>query len=160
MQLNYLGSLNSCMYGSWWLQTSMLHIQACLREALCNNASRLCQSQDSPSFQELLQSGDAQRLYSEAKYKDAKLLGIRSEQAHALWRCQAKPFTPKALHDECEWLLTIIEQHKTDRTTLGRPRSATSLCAPRLESSMRRMHIMGSGRSQLEPSLLLSDYLV
>jgi hypothetical protein len=89
---------------------------------------------DSTSFQELLQSGDAQWLDSDAKHKDAKLLGIRSEQARALWPCKAKTFTPKALYDECEWLLTIIEQHKSDRVTWVRPISHIVMRPPDLKA--------------------------
>jgi hypothetical protein len=97
---------------------STLHLQTALRTALRNNATRLAHSRH---FNAILSEKDEAWLEPDAGKREAKLLGIRSQLARILWRCAVQTFIPKEVHLECTWLITVIKQHRADKTTWTRP---------------------------------------
>jgi hypothetical protein len=122
-----IGNLLSCIQGCHWLQLSITHLQQALRDALRNNWSHLIHTQH---FKALLMEQDQAWLEPDAGTRVWKLLGIRTNLARALWHCKETTWTPKAVHDECEWLCVIIAQHKTDHQTWTRPISHIVRRAP------------------------------
>jgi hypothetical protein len=53
--------------------------------------------------------------------KDAKLIGLKSEYAKALWKCQEKTWLPQAAHDQATYLVDLIDHHLKGRYRWFRP---------------------------------------
>jgi hypothetical protein len=103
-----IGNLISCLQTNDWLKMACLRFQSYLRIALRNNATRLIKTKH---FQSLLQERSEAWLEPSSGAKDAKLLGIQSKQARALWQSKEQTFTPTPAHQMAEWLIAVINEH-------------------------------------------------
>ena len=103
-----IGNRLSCLQGCHWLKMLLCNFQTALRQALQQKARQLAHSEH---FQAILAESTKAWFDAGGDTKNAKLLGLRSEPARLLWRCEALTFSPLVVHEQAEWLLSIIDLH-------------------------------------------------
>jgi hypothetical protein len=72
-------------------------------------------------FDALISEPSTSWLEPTAGDKDAKLAGLKSEYAKALWRCQEKTWMPQAELDQAAYLVNLINHHLKGRYHWFRP---------------------------------------
>jgi hypothetical protein len=104
----FIGNFVSCLQGCHWLKLVLaFEFTRLLRTSLSHNAHRLIHTQH---FDALLNKPFASWLEPTARQRDAKLLGLKSEYARALWRCKQSTWIPKAAHDQAAYLVKLIDK--------------------------------------------------
>jgi hypothetical protein len=103
-----IGNFVSCLQGCHWLKLLSFEFTRLSRTALSHNSHRLIHTKH---FDALISEPSTSWLEPTAGDKDAKLAGLKSEYAKALWRCQEKTWMPQAAHDQATYLVNLINHH-------------------------------------------------
>jgi hypothetical protein len=104
-----IGNFVSCLQGCHWLKLLAFEFTRLLRTSLSRNSHRLIGTKH---FDALLNEPSASWLEPTAGQRNAKLLGLKSEYARALWCCKQSTWIPKAAHeDQAAYLVELIDKH-------------------------------------------------
>jgi hypothetical protein len=105
------GNLIYCLSVHGWLQPLLFYIPSALKLAMEKNVARL---RYDTRFKALMEEPSEDWLEPAAIRQPSRLLGLRHEYARALWRCEAKTHIPKTIHDQCEWLASMVKSSLDD----------------------------------------------
>jgi hypothetical protein len=100
------GNLMYCLSVHGWLQPLLFYIASALKLAMEKNAERL---RYDARFKALMEEPSEDWMEPSALKQPSQLLGLRHEYARALWRCEVKTHIPKAIHDQCEMLASMLK---------------------------------------------------